>query len=232
MARTMAESSSKPSPGPGAGKSGFDALQRAGHRCLLCARELDEGESLTAVLIELARSGGPYAADAPPFERLDYCQRCWPQSPWTQAEAPLDEGLTAHPTDLYGAEPIAVWTVRVPPRQQKKRTFLDDRVLAQFFLKLADDDEPQRQQFRFVLMLILMRHRKLRHVGIERDANGDAWLVTLSPAMAEALGASPDDVHRVIDPQLDPTRTADVAIQLSQILHEDLDTTDPPEAPL
>lgn len=203
------------------------SVRPAGRSCLLCGREMQAGELLTAVLIELPR-GRRNEADAE-FQRLDYCQECWGDSPWSDDGALLDEGQSAHPTDMYGAEPVAEWTGRVPERDKPKKTFIDDRVLTQFFLRLADDERPERQRFRFVLMLILMRHRKLRHAGTKRNRDGgDVWKVRLTPAMAEAVAADADAVHEVVDPQLGEAQVAEIASQLGQILQEDIDGDDAP----
>jgi hypothetical protein len=217
-------------PGPaGPRRQSFDSLApgpKAGRDCVACNRTLEAGEAFTAVLIELARNA---PGGEPEFQRLDYCGDCWPESPWADPQTPLDEGQSAHPADTYGAEPVAAWSGRVAPSEKKKRPFVDDRVLTQFFLRLADDEdpaEPSRQRFRFVLMLVLMRHRKLRHAGTERTDEGDVWKVRLTPAMAEATHSSADEIHRVLDPRLGEAGIADVAAQLRQILQEDFDEPD------
>ncbi|MCG3179362.1 MAG: hypothetical protein BIFFINMI_01697 [Phycisphaerae bacterium] len=224
-----------PPPGtsrPGIRRGSIESLQRSGHACLLCGRELAEGELLTAVLVELpvARTGGPGTPSAD-FERMDYCPGCWDSAPWSGAEPLLDEGQSAHPVDRYGAEPVAVWTSRVSPPNRPKRTFVDDRVLTQFFLRLGDSDDPQRLRFRFVLMLILLRHRKLRHVGTQRGGSGEVWKVRLTPAMAGVTATDPEAVHEVVDPQLGEEQVGQVAEQLRQILHDDIDDSEDARPP-
>lgn len=223
MASTTSNNPIDNSPAGSVRRTEFDGLGSAARRCLTCDGEPAVGAIMTAVLVELTRRGAGTGSE---FQRLNYCPDCWPKSPWaTGGAALLDEGQSAATTDLYGAPPVAVWSARVMPREKKKRTFVDDSVLMNFFLRLADDAEPVRQQFRFVLMLILMRHRKLRHEGIERADGGDAWQVRLMPAMAQTVGADPETVHRVIDPRMDDSQIEQVASQLGQILQEDLDDT-------
>ncbi|MDD4888861.1 MAG: hypothetical protein PHU85_02940 [Phycisphaerae bacterium] len=205
-------------------REGFDGLGSAARHCLTCDREPVAEQVMTAVLVELPRRG---ASGGMEFQRLNYCPDCWLRSPWAGgANVLLDEGQSTATTDLFGATPVAIWSARVTPREKKKRTFVDDSVLMNFFLRLADDAEPVRQQFRFVLMLILLRHRKLRHEGIDRAADKrepDAWLVRLMPAMATATSTDPEQMHRVLDPRMNDSQIEQVAQQLSQILQEDLD---------
>ena len=216
-------------------RNDFDSVHSSARRCLACQREPAADQIMTAVLVELVRKGGKGSTNGSgsEFQRLDYCADCWPGSPWAaSASALLDEGQSAAGADLCGSPPIAIWNVRAMVREKRKRLFVDDSVLANFFLRLADDSQPDRQQFRFVLMLILLRHRKLRHEGIERAAKSagpaaaDTWLVRLSPAMAEATGSSPETVHRVVDPKMDESLVLAVAGQLGQILQEDIDLVD------
>ena len=226
-----------PNPAASARRNDFDSVHSTGRRCLACQREPAADQIMTAVLVELVRKGGKGSAGSggSEFQRLDYCADCWPGSPWAQsASALLDEGQSAAGGDLCGDPPVAIWNVRATPREKRKHLFVDDSVLANFFLRLADDDQPDRRQFRFVLMLILLRHRKLRHEGIERASRAagaastaaDTWLVRLSPAMAQATGSSPEQIHRVIDPRMDESLVLAVAGQLGQILQEDIDLVD------
>ena len=214
---------------PGGRRDGFEGLHSAGRRCLACQRAPSAGELMTAVLVELVRRGGEAG---PQFQRLDYCPACWPRSPWAGgADALLDEGQSAVGSDVYGVPAVAVWTAPAATRAKPRRTFVDDAVLMNFFLRLADDPEPVRQQFRFVLMLILLRRRKLRYEGIERSPGGDAWRVSLMPAMAQATGAPPDQPHCVLDPRMDESQVQQAAGQLSQILQEDVDLADEENMP-
>lgn len=203
-------------------RTDFESVRMAHRRCLTCDREPAAGELMTAVLVEVARRGSVGTE----FQRLNYCPTCWPNSPWTQgATALLDEGQSTVGPDVYGAPPVAIWTVRVAPPQRKRRhAFVDDSVLVNFFLRLADDPDNEHQRFRFVLMLILLRHRKLRHEGTDRSADGDAWRVRLMPAMANTAGVSPEEVFAVVDPRMNEEQIGQVADQLSQILQDNIDT--------
>ena len=59
-------------------------------------------------------------------------------------------------------EPIHYWMYVKPPSDQKpKRRYVDDDVLLDFFTKLEGSDNPERQAFRYVLALHLIRRKKL-----------------------------------------------------------------------
>lgn len=224
MASAASNNAPAPAAGPGgqARRSDFDSVRMGHRRCLVCDREPPAGEIMTAVLVELTRRGSAGTE----FQRLNYCPACWPTSPWADgANALLDEGQSAGGADVYGAEPVAIWSIRViPPARKRKRTFVDDAVLMNFFLRLADDPEPQHQQFRFVLMLILLRHRKLRHEGTDRGADGDTWNVRLMPAAAEAAAVPPEQAFPVPDPRMTDNEIGQVADQLSQILQDNIES--------
>lgn len=206
-------------------KADFEAVRPNTGRCITCGLEPTAGQTLNAVLLELPQGTNGQTS----FQRLDYCTDCWAGAPWQQSERLLDEGQSAYPADFYGASPVAMWTARVAPKDKPKRAFVDDSVLVNFFVRLADKEELEHRRFRFVLMLILMRHRKLRHERTERAEQGDAWMVRVSPAMAESLGLPAEQVHRVVDPQMDDSQVHEVAQQLSQILNEDLEDSAPGE---
>ena len=127
------------------------------------------------------------------FERVDHCPECWPKV--------KDQGLI-------------FWKTRVPVREEKKRTFVDDAVLVEFFRRLADAEEPQRQRFRFVLALVMMRKRLLRYVRSTRRKGTEYWRVILMADKREYL---------VLDPQLSEEQIAELSAQLGQILNEDPD---------
>lgn len=103
---------------------------------------------------------------------------------------------------------------RMPVREKKKKLYVDDDVLIDFFLRLESDPDPVRLQFRFVLGLILMRKRLLR---FDRSANHDGrevWFVTLMRDRSE---------HRLVNPELSDDQIDAVSRQLGAILQGDFD---------
>ena len=127
------------------------------------------------------------------------------------------------------AEAYCHFRTRVPVRTQRKRVFVDNEVLVAFFRRLAEETEPARLQFRFVLALILMRKRLLRYDGSERTEAGEFWQMTLTADQSR---------HRVLNPELSDDEVGQVSAQLSAILHGDMgefsddlpDADDPREA--
>lgn len=126
------------------------------------------------------------------FRRADYAAEAWPGPP---------EGCYCH------------FKSRVPVRKKPRQLLVDNEALVAFFLRLAEEKEPIRVQFRFVLALILMRKRILRYDG-SRVADGvEVWRMTL-----------PRDgtVHEVVNPQLTEDQIGEVSHHLGAILHSDM----------
>jgi len=125
------------------------------------------------------------------FERLDYSPACWDGPP---------------------AGAYCFWKSRVPQRAKKQRLLVNDEVLVSFFSRLAQEDEPSKRQFRFVLALILMRKRLLKYEQTVHEDDSEIWLMRLK---------SRDELHRVVNPQLGEEQIGQVSQQLGAILHED-----------
>ncbi len=104
---------------------------------------------------------------------------------------------------------------RVPPKERRKKVFVEDEILVQFFQRLAEETEPARLQFRFVLALILMRKRLLRYEGSVADQSQEVWTLTLLRDRT---------AHQVINPRLTEEQIEGVSRQLGTILHNDMGT--------
>lgn len=102
---------------------------------------------------------------------------------------------------------------RVPIKQKRKKLLVDNEILVSFFLRLGDEIEPARLQFRFVLALILMRKRLLRYEGSTVEGGREVWRMVLATAHTE---------HQVTNPHLTDEQIAGVSSQLSSILHGDM----------
>lgn len=156
-----------------------------------CARRdvpLEPGTTCIAALVEREDDDG--------FDRLDYSLEAWESG--------------ARPDCLF-----SYWKTTVPEPNEKRKLLVDDAVLMDLFERLADDDLPQRQAFRFVLALILMRKRLLRFVGRARGKAGDEteqWLL-------KPRGADPEDEPIVLlNPQLSDDDVRELSDQLSEVL--------------
>ena len=152
--------------------------------CAQTGRELAEGEEFYAVLFE----------DGDSFRRQDYSVEAWTGAP---------PGAYCH------------FKSKVPIREPKrKRVFVDDEMLINFFVRLADETDLLRLQFRFVLALILMRKRLLRYEETLHDGEIESWQMRL---------AKEQTVHRVLNPHLTDEQIEGVSEQLGAILHGDVE---------
>jgi len=170
----------------------YNISKSAGH-CNACGKALQAGAEFVAVV---------RFCQPDELHREDFCTACWEKS-----EARLRQG-----SDMLG-----FWHGQVPLPRQKKKLFVDDEVLVQFFERL-DSDRDQADQakvgFRFVLALILMRKRLLRYQGSAKDDSGrEVWTMRLKGG---------DQDYGVVDPHMDEQTIAEVSGQLSRILEEEL----------
>jgi hypothetical protein len=104
---------------------------------------------------------------------------------------------------------IAFWTGRVPELNQKRRLTFDDELLIECFARLADDHDPERIRFRYVLALLLLRRKRLKFEDVRRDGaqefmqvkcskTGSAFEV-LDPRMSEAdMAAVQEEVFKLL----------------------------------
>ena len=144
--------------------------------------------------------------DGDSFRRADYSLEAWDQPP---------AGCFCH------------FKTRVPVKEKRKRLLVDRELLINFFLRLADETEPVRVQFRFVLALILMRKRALRYDSSTTEDGVETWVMTLPREQT---------THRVVNPRLTDDQIDGVSRQLTAILHGDMgrwaedDDLDQPEA--
>jgi len=126
------------------------------------------------------------------FRRADYSVDGWDGPP---------EGSYCH------------FRTRVPIKEKKKQLLVDNAVLVNFFSRLADEQDPARIRFRFVLALILMRKRLLRYDTSEVRDGQEYWRMTIP---------SDQSTHEVVNPRLTDDQIEDVSRQISAILHGDM----------
>jgi len=130
--------------------------------------------------------------DGESFRRADYSADVWQAPP---------EGSFCH------------FKTRVPIKEKRKKLLVDNELLLSFFTRLAEESDPLRVQFRFVLALILMRKRLLRYERSEKESGAEVWYMTLMPDRSE---------HRVVNPRLTDDQIEAVSGQLGAILHGDM----------
>jgi hypothetical protein len=161
-------------------------ISRQTGRCCDCGREIEPGGEFVAAVREVASE----------LQRQDHCPACW--------DSRAKDGGAA----------LAEWRGRAPAKEEKKKLFVDDEVLAQFFRRLDGETNPERQSFRFVLALVLMRKKILIYDRLEKLPDGrDAWRMHFRRGQEQA---------GVIDPRLDAEGIAQVSRQLGEILETEL----------
>lgn len=118
------------------------------------------------------------------------------------------EGWSGPPTDSF-----CHFKSRVPVKEKRKKLLVDNEMLVSFFVRLAEESELIRIQFRFVLALILMRKRILRYEGSSTNDGQEVWDMTLPRDHSR---------HRVVNPRLSEEEVESVSKQLNTILHADM----------
>lgn len=158
-------------------------ISRATGKCAQTGRPFAEGQSYYAVLFE--RPEG--------LERIDYSEEAWTGPP---------EGAFCY------------WKARVPVRERKPTTIaVDSSVLVNLFSRLEDETSETKQQFRFVLALLLMRKRLLRFEKAVREDDQEFWQMRL---------VADQSIHQVLNPQLGAEQVERLNAQLTAILSGDV----------
>jgi hypothetical protein len=148
--------------------------------CCKCERAFAEQEVYQATLNEV-KDG---------FERRDYCGQCW--------------------NDQLRDESFSFWQAKVPRKEEKKQLFVDDTVLVDFFKRLSETDDEEKQGFCFVLALILMRKRLLKYLSTEQKKSGqEVWVMKLTGDTKE---------YKICNPQLDDEEITKIQSELSNVL--------------
>ncbi len=162
-------------------------IPKTSSRCRKCNAEMPSGSELVALLRELAED----------FQREDYCVACG-----TEIQA------------ATGADVVGVWRSRVPAPQEKKKLFIDNDLLVNFFERLEGTEEPAKINFRFVLALVLMRKKLLAYDGRSKLPDGrEKWKMHFRGT---------EQAAEVIDPHLDETMIAQTSEHLGEILEGEL----------
>ncbi|HPC96864.1 MAG TPA: hypothetical protein PLU87_18105 [Sedimentisphaerales bacterium] len=105
------------------------------------------------------------------------------------------------------------WKSRLADPDEKKELFVSDDMLMAFFERLANETDPEKVSFRFVLALVLMRKRRLKYEATRMDGARETWLLRV---------AGEKDVVEVVNPHLDEEQIELLTSQIGQILQADL----------
>jgi hypothetical protein len=126
------------------------------------------------------------------LERRDFCDEYW------QSNTP---------------EVYCYWKTRLADPEQKKQLFVDDDMLMAFFERLEQDSEQERINFRFVIMLVLMRKRKLKYDSTVLRDGAEVWRLRV-------VGSG--QFVEVINPHLDEQQIQELSSQIGEILRVEL----------
>ena len=158
-------------------------ISKTSGQCSKCGNQLAVGQEFVAVVKEVSED----------LSRLDFCMPCWEVS-----------GQHNDPTF------VGIWHTKVPQHQEKKRQFVDNELLVDFFTRTETAQDATKVSFRYVLALVLMRKKLLVYDGMQKDAAGaEVWLTHLRGS---------EQVYHVIDPKMDEEKIAEVSRRLDEIL--------------
>jgi hypothetical protein len=105
------------------------------------------------------------------------------------------------------------WKTRLPEPGRKKQIFVDDEMLMAFFERLEKENEQQRINFRFVLMLVLMRKRRLKYDCSKTEDGKEIWRLRI---------VGENQFVDVINPRLDQQQIEQLSSQIGEILQVEL----------
>jgi len=126
------------------------------------------------------------------LQRQDFCAEYWDEH---------------HPA-VY-----CYWKSKLPERDDNRQIFVDDEMLIAFFDRLGTENEPERINFRFVLMLILMRKKKLKYDSSSSADGKELWRLRVTRE---------NRFVEVVNPHLDDEQIEELSGQLGQILQVEL----------
>lgn len=168
--------------------SGEFEIARPSGVCAASGEPIEPGDRFIAAIVEREGGEGQY-------ERRDYCVGAW-------------EG-GARPDGVFG-----FWRGVMPEPNAKPRQFIDDEALLDLFDQLGESEEEKQVAFRYLLALILMRKRLLRHAGSRRHAASGQDVI-----LVRARGSDPDAPPiEVRDPGMDEESVLAASEQLDRVL--------------
>ncbi len=115
---------------------------------------------------------------------------------------------------------VCHFKTKITKKDQPRKMFVDDDVLINFFLRVADSTEPLKLRFRFVLSLILLRKRLVRYERTIREADAEYWEMKLMRDKS---------LHKVFNPSMNDAEIEAVTGELGAILHGDCEEEEPSE---
>lgn len=105
------------------------------------------------------------------------------------------------------------WKTKLAAPNEKKELFISDDMLVAFFERLANETEPEKVNFRFVLALVLMRKRRLKYDSTKNDGGREIWRLKMS---------GDKDLVEVVNPHLQEDQIEQLTSQIGQIFQAGL----------
>jgi len=125
------------------------------------------------------------------LERRDYCLECWAK----------EKG-----------GPFSFWKRRFKKEKPRRRKFIDNDSLLDFFHRMRDAAEARSRNFAYIVGLILLRKKLFRLEGTERSPSGEVMLLR---------ERSSDNLWRVERPELTEAEIEQLASEVGQILESE-----------
>lgn len=157
-------------------------------RCAATGADLVPGSRGVAVVVDRGDEG---------FERLDFAPDAWESS--------------ARPEGV-----LCMWRYIVPEPEARRGLVIDDEVLEEMVTRLAGDERPDRVAFRWLVALMLLRKRRVRHLRVERRDGREIWLFV-------RRGEEEANAIEIVNPHLSEDDLRSLAEQLGAFVESDLD---------
>ncbi len=126
------------------------------------------------------------------LERRDFCADAW---------------------DNEKPQVFCYWKSKLPDPDEKKQIFVDDEMLIAFFERLEKESDQEKINFRFVIMLVLMRKRKFKYDSSRQVDGQEIWKLRV-------VGS--DQYIDVVNPQLDEQQIEQLSSQIGEIMQVEL----------
>ena len=110
-------------------------------------------------------------------------------------------------------EVFCFWKTKLADPNEKKELFVSDEMLMAFFERLANETDPEKVNFRFVLALVLMRKRRLKYDATKMDGDKEIWCLRV---------VGQKEPVEVANPHLDEAQIELLTSQVGQILQMDM----------
>ncbi|MHC5078236.1 MAG: hypothetical protein ACYTHN_04420 [Planctomycetota bacterium] len=157
-------------------------LGRTQESCIACEQEIPPGQERVSALIFTGVE----------FERRAYCARCWE---------------TVRQEDLY-----SFWRTIVNEKEDQPQVKkVNVRILEDLFLRMIEEEDPQKEGITFLVGMILVQKRILKYREVRTQ--GGKQIVVLGRPRSKVT-------YSLVDPGVAPERLEVMQTELMKILDE------------